>query len=76
VVAKALRRRGRRRDPDPRGAIAGGWDEYVDAGVDAGREPPRSSTRRELAEAYNTPSGLQLADAADRAVFSSRTVTA
>ncbi|WP_022878287.1 transglutaminase domain-containing protein [Microbacterium sp. B19] len=76
VVAKALRRRGRRRDPDPRGAIAGGWDEYVDAGMDAGREPPRSSTRRELAEAYDTPSGLRLADDADRAVFSSRTVTA
>lgn len=76
VVAKALRRRGRRRDPDPRVAIAGGWDEYVDAGVDAGRNPRRSATRREMAEAFDTPSGLRLADDADRAVFSARTVTA
>jgi hypothetical protein len=76
VVAKAVRRRGRRRDPDPRVSIAGGWDEYVDAGVDSGREVPTSSTRRELAEAFGTPAGLRLADDADRAVFSSRTVTA
>lgn len=76
LVAKGLRRRGRRRDPDPRAAIAGGWDEYVDAGVDAGRELRPSSTRRELAEAFDTPAGLRLADDADRAVFSSRTVTA
>lgn len=76
VVAKALRRRGRRRDPDPRASIAGGWDEYVDAGVDAGRALPPSSTRRELARSFDTPSGMLLADDADRAVFSSRTVTA
>jgi hypothetical protein len=76
VVAKAVRRRGRRRDPDPRVSIAGGWDEYVDAGVDSGREVPTSSTRRELAEAFGTSAGLRLADDADRAVFSSRTVTA
>lgn len=76
VVAKALRRRSRRRDPDPRVSISGGWDEYVDAGVDAGRDPRRSSTRREVAEAFATPSGVRLADEADRAVFSSRTVTA
>ena len=75
VVAKALRRRGRRRDPDPRLSIAGGWDEYVDAGVDAGRDLRPSSTRRELAAAFGTPSGLRLADDADRAIFSSRTVT-
>lgn len=76
IVAKAVRRRGRRRDPDPRAAIAGGWDEYVDAGVDGGRSLPPSSTRRELAEALDTPAGRRLADDADRAVFSSRTVTA
>ncbi|MCC4248638.1 DUF3488 and transglutaminase-like domain-containing protein [Microbacterium testaceum] len=76
VVAKILRRRGRRRDPDPRASIAGGWDEYVDAGVDAGRDLRPSSTRRELAAVLDTPSGMRLADDADRAVFSSRTVTA
>lgn len=76
VIAKAARRRGRRRDPDPRAAIAGGWDEYVDAGVDAGHELPPSPTRRELAAALGTSGGSRLADDADRAVFSSRTVTA
>jgi len=76
VIAKAIRRRGRRRDPDPRAAIAGGWEEYVDAGVDSGRELPRSPTRRELAAALGTEGGAHLADEADRAVFSSRTVTA
>lgn len=76
IVAKALRRRSRRRDPDPRAAIAGGWDEYVDAGVDTGHELPPSSTRRELAAALGTGAGLRLADDADRAVFSSTAVTA
>ncbi|WP_295838729.1 transglutaminase domain-containing protein [uncultured Microbacterium sp.] len=75
IVAKALRRRGRRRDPDPRSAIAGGWDEYVDAGVDSGRTVPRAPTRREVAEAFETPAGTRLADDADRAVFSSVAVS-
>lgn len=75
LVAKALRRRGRRRDPDPRVAVAGGWEEYVDAGVDSGREVPRASTRRELATAFGTPSGTRLADDADRAVFSSAPIS-
>ena len=76
VIAKAVRRRGRRRDPDPRSAIAGGWDEYVDAGVDAGRTVPRATTRREVADAFATPSGARLADDADRAVFAGGAVTA
>lgn len=76
VIAKAVRRRGRRRDPDPRGAIAGGWDEYVDAGVDAGRSVPRAPTRREVAEAFATPSGIRLAADADRAVFAADEVGA
>lgn len=76
VLAKVVRRRGRRRDADPRAAIAGGWDEYVDAGVDAGRSVPRSPTRREVADAFATTSGGRLADDADRAVFSADTVTA
>ncbi|MCM3501398.1 transglutaminase-like domain-containing protein [Microbacterium sp. P26] len=76
VIAKAVRRRGRRRDPDPRSAIAGGWDEYVDAGVDAGRTVPRAPTRREVADAFATPSGARLAADADRAVFAGEAVTA
>ncbi|WP_191966662.1 transglutaminase domain-containing protein [Microbacterium testaceum] len=74
VIAKAVRRRGRRRDADPRAAIAGGWDEYVDAGIDAGRTVPRAPTRREVAEAFATPSGTLLAEGADRAVFSDAAV--
>lgn len=69
VLAKALRRRGRRRDPDPRAAIAGGWDEYVDAGVDAGRSLPPAPTRHDVAAAFGTASATRLADDADRAVF-------
>lgn len=75
VAAKALRRRGRRRDPDPRSAIAGGWDEYVDAGVDHRRAVPSAPTRREIAVAFATPRGIRLADDADRAVFSSAAVS-
>lgn len=76
IVAKALRRRGRRLAPDPRDAIAGGWDEYVDAGVDSRHVVPRAPTRRETAAAFATPGGLRLADDADRAVFSAASVSA
>ncbi|MGP3535878.1 DUF3488 and transglutaminase-like domain-containing protein [Microbacterium sp. RD1] len=75
VAAKALRRRSRRRAPEPAVAIAGGWEEYVDAGVDAGREAPRSFTRPELAATFATPAGAQLAAVADRAVFSSESTS-
>jgi hypothetical protein len=62
VGAKAARRRSRRTTGSPAARIAGGWDEYVDAAVDAGR--------LELAAALATPRGPDLAHAADRAVFS------
>lgn len=71
VGAKASRRRGRRRSGSPASRIAGGWEEYVDAAVDAGREAPRTHTRRELAQGFDSTAGLRLADTADRAVFSS-----
>lgn len=74
--AKALRRRARRRAEQPAERIIGGWDEYVDAGVDAGREAPRILTRSELADAYATPAGAQLAAVADRVVFSGASATA
>ncbi|MHC2999825.1 transglutaminaseTgpA domain-containing protein [Microbacterium sp. HJ5] len=70
VGAKATRRRGRRTGT-PAARIAGGWEEYVDAAVDAGRDAPRARTRRELAEGFDSAAGLRLADVADRAVFSS-----
>ncbi|WP_127474075.1 transglutaminase-like domain-containing protein [Microbacterium sulfonylureivorans] len=71
IGAKASRRRSRRRNGAPAGRIAGGWEEYVDAAVDAGREAPRTHTRRELAAGFGSEAGLRLADTADRAVFSS-----
>ncbi|WP_238707038.1 transglutaminase-like domain-containing protein [Microbacterium lushaniae] len=75
VAAKAVRRRGRRLAPDAVQRIAGGWDEYVDAGTDAGRAAPPAGTRPELAAAFATPAGAHLAAEADRAVFSSETAT-
>ena len=42
----------------------------MDAAADAGLDAPRTFTRGELAEAFATPSGPELAVTADRAVFS------
>ncbi|GAB3603725.1 transglutaminase-like domain-containing protein [Microbacterium aureliae] len=70
LLAKAVRRRARRRAAGPVARVAGGWDEYVDAAVDAGRQAPARATRTELATAFATPAGTRLATAADRAVFS------
>jgi hypothetical protein len=76
IGAKASRRRTRRRTGTPAVRIAGGWEEYVDAAVDAGREAPRTHTRTELAASFGGASGLDLAATADRAVFSSGDETA
>ncbi|WJL94572.1 transglutaminaseTgpA domain-containing protein [Microbacterium sp. ET2] len=70
VLAKSLRRRGRRRRGDAPTRVASGWDEYVDAAIDAGRDAPASLTRTEFATAVDSPAGRTLAAAADRAVFS------
>lgn len=75
IAAKRFRRRDRRTQGTPAARIAGGWDEYVDAAIDAGREVPRALTRREIARVYATASGEALATDADRAVFSSASVT-
>lgn len=69
VAAKATRRRGRRRAATAQGRIVGGWEEYVDAAVDAGLPAPRRLTRTELAVALGTADGAALAATADRAVF-------
>lgn len=70
AAAKASRRRARRTRGDAAARFAAGWDEYTDAAVDAGRIAPASATRIELAEAFATPRGAELAVGADRAVFS------
>jgi hypothetical protein len=70
AAAKASRRRARRTQGSPAARIAGGWDEYVDAAVDAGRDAAPDLTRGELAGLFATPSGAALATDADRAVFS------
>lgn len=75
LLAKAMRRGGRRRG-DPVTRIAGGWDEYVDAAVDAGHEPPHALTRTETARAYAGAAGPRLAAVADAAVFSGTATTA
>lgn len=73
VLAKAVRRRGRRRGP-PADRIAGGWDEYLDAATDAGRLVPASATRTEIAGALDRSAAGSLARAADEAVFSPRAI--
>ncbi len=75
VAAKSVRRRSRRTQGAPATRIAGGWDEYVDAAVDAGREVPAWSTRSELAAAFATPRAGTLAGDADRAAFSGASAT-
>lgn len=69
VIAKSLRRRARRRADTAAVRIVGGWDEYADAAVDAGRETPRAATRAEVASAFATVQGARLAEVADRAAF-------
>ncbi|ODT39264.1 MAG: transglutaminase [Microbacterium sp. SCN 70-200] len=75
VAAKALRRRGRRGAEAPADRIAGGWEEYLDAAVDARRRPPVSATRVEIADALDRPAAEELARGADEAVFSAGTTT-
>jgi hypothetical protein len=76
AAAKASRRRARRSQGEPAAQIAGGWDEYVDAAVDSGRDASAVLTRSELADLFATPAGDSLAVDADRAVFSGAGVSA
>lgn len=75
LAAKAVRRRGRRDQPDSTARVVGGWDELVDTAVDYGLPPPRAQTRTELALLYGGPPLSRLADTADRAVFSRTALT-
>lgn len=49
VLAKALRRRARRRGPDPHAVLVGSWDEVVDMATDAGITVSANKTRQETA---------------------------
>jgi hypothetical protein len=70
IAAKAVRRRARRRTGDVRTRVASGWEEYVDAAVDAGHPAPASLTRAEFARSLGSDRGDELAAVADQAVFS------
>lgn len=70
IAAKARRRRLRASAPSPLQRIRGGWDEFADAVLDHGYEPPPSATRSEVAEVVGTLPARVLAAVADRAVFS------
>ena len=69
-AAKWVRRRGRRRAPDPEVAMVGAWDELIDTCVDHGVAVPRGLTRTEIADALGSSGALLLAEVVDRAVFS------
>ena len=75
LIAKVARRKERATAPDGAERITGGWDEYVDAAVDAGLAVPTTHTRQELAEEYATPSGVLLAAQADHAQFSNAVIS-
>ncbi len=69
IIAKLRRRRLRSRAPTPIERISGGWDEYEDAAVDHGFDPPTAATRTEVAASIGGMRSLVLASIADRAIF-------
>ncbi|CAN5326866.1 transglutaminase-like domain-containing protein [soil metagenome] len=69
IAVKARRRRRRRLDGSPLDRVRGGWNEFQDAVVDHGFEPPGAATRVELAHAIGSARSLVLAAVVDRAVF-------
>jgi hypothetical protein len=69
IAAKVRRRRRRRHAATPVLRISGGWQEYRDAVIDHGFEPPASATRSEVAETAGGAQAAVLAAVADRAAF-------
>ena len=69
IAAKVRRRRIRQRAASALQRIRGGWDEFADAVVDHGFQPPPSATRSEVAAVVGTLPPRVLAAVADRAVF-------
>lgn len=71
VAFKRLRARSRRRSVEPKDAILGGWNEFVDAEIDHGEALAPNLTRTELVARFAPESrARELATRADRAVFS------
>lgn len=70
VAAKSIRRRHRRRQSNPVMRIVGGWEELVDSYTDHGLIVAERATRTEMATEFGAPEMMELAIAADRAVFS------
>ncbi|MDJ1113300.1 transglutaminase domain-containing protein [Microbacterium dauci] len=68
LIAKAVRRRSRRRAAHVVDRFTGGWQEFVDTAVDHGYPVPQTQTRQELAALY-AGEGARLATLADRSVF-------
>jgi hypothetical protein len=69
IAAKLRRRRIRHRAASALQRIRGGWDEFEDAVVDHGLQPPPAATRSEVAGVVGTLPSRVLAAVADRAVF-------
>ena len=69
IAAKLRRRRIRNRAPSALQRIRGGWEEFEDAVVDHGLQPPPAATRSEVAAVVGTLPSRVLAAVADRAVF-------
>lgn len=72
--AKKIRLWRRRRAQPLASQITGAWQSYLDAAVDAGRTPPMTGTRREIAAACSPRDecALALAENADYATFSAQ----
>ncbi|MGV8876600.1 MAG: transglutaminaseTgpA domain-containing protein [Rhodoglobus sp.] len=69
-VAKLRRRWVRKRAKSAVDRISGGFDEFEDALIDHGYRPPASATRSEIAAVLGTFAADDLAQRADRAIFS------
>lgn len=69
VGRKARRQRRRRTEGGPAVRIAGAWAELIDHARDLGRPVPSKATRRELAPFLFVPRSVEIAEAADAALF-------
>jgi len=70
IAAKLRRRQLRKRAESSIDQISGGWQEFEDSLIDHGYAPPVSGTRTEVAAVMATPDARDLAEHADRAIFS------
>ena len=66
LIWKAIRR-SRRRSGEPQDSMHGGWDEYLDSAADAGLAAMPLATRHEVAAAYGSAHGPEIARLTDKA---------